>query len=155
MHYILLMLGLRESYILFHSTAAKLYQERIAALDKDVGPEFLRYERNQVPLFASCGDNSIKYVTVATIEKEIADACAGGVGFVEYKVHKHLYPGYKGDNVSFLTGKYYIYDALMRTHIEIPGAPSYVETLRAKLPGLIVTFREGEHNNGYLRVEIP
>jgi hypothetical protein len=141
-------------FILLTMDLRELYQERIAALDKAAALDFLQYARNEVPLFASA-DNTIKNVTMAVVEKEIAEACAAGLGFVEYKVHKHLYPGYKGDNISFLTGKYYIYDYAQTEYIEIPGAPSYIDLVRAKLPGLIVTFREGTHNNGYLRVELP
>lgn len=87
------------------------------------------------------------------IESELADICSKGKSFVEYKVHKYYYPGYKGDNISFLTGKYYIYNGGFFR--EIPGAPSYVEALRAKLPGVLVTFREIEYDNGILRVELP
>lgn len=155
MRFILLMLGLRESYTLFHSVAKNTYKDRVAALDKATALDWSGYIQDAVPLFAAGPNNTIKYVTMAFIEKDIADACARGRGFVEYKIHTHLYPGYKGDNISFLTGKYYIYDTESRTHLEIPGAPNYVTALRGKLPGLIVTFREGTHNNGYLRVELP
>jgi len=149
------MLGLQESYTLYHGGAKNTYKDRIDALDKSTALEFSGYMQDAVPLFATGPNNSIKYVTMALIEKEFAAACASGLGFVEYKVHTHLYPGYKGDNISFLTGKYYIYNTESLTHLEIPGAPSYVAALRAKLPGLIVTFRVCEHNNGYLRVELP
>jgi hypothetical protein len=88
------------------------------------------------------------------IENDIMNACENGISFVQYKVHKHYYPGYIGDNISFLTGKYYMYNTDTNSYIEIPGAESYIDALKKRLPGLKITFAESEHNNGILRVEL-
>ena len=132
----------------------KLYEERINKLIIDTKIEYLRYIMNEAPLFVvKDGERDELYcVTMDTIENDLAKACAEGIHFVEYKTQKHLYIGYKGDNISFLTGKYYISDD--GKHIEIPGAPSYTKALMAKIPGVIVTFREESHNMGILRVEL-
>jgi len=109
-----------------------------------------------VPLFVNDEKNSrLRQVFISTIEADIKEAACSGVHFVSYRVHKHLYPGYKGDNISFLTGKYYIWREETRDYLEVPGAPSYLQALRARLPGLLISFIEESHNNGVVRVEIP
>ena len=145
--------NLQDSYEQYYLKDRVYFKERIDALRKEAYKELPRYINDEVPLFVSY-EGSIRYVKMSTIEAELADSCSKGISFVEYKVHKHYYPGFKGDNISFLTGKYYMhYDAGFFR--EIPGAPSYVEALRAKLPGVLVTFREVEYDNGILRVELP
>ena len=146
---------LQDSYEQYYLNDRVFFKERIDALRKVAYQELPRYISDEVPLFVPY-ENSIRYVTMSMIETELAACCAKGKSFVEYQVHKHYYPGFKGDNISFLTGKYYMYykndGGFFR---EVPGAPSYVEALRAKLPGMLVTFREVENNNGILRVELP
>lgn len=143
---------LQDSYDQYYLKDIVYFKERIDALRKNAYKELPRYINDEVPLFVSY-EGSIRYVKMSMIESELADSCSKGKSFVEYKVHKHYYPGYKGDNISFLTGKYYMYNGGFFR--EIPGAPSYVEALRAKLPGVLVTFREIEYDNGILRVELP
>lgn len=141
-----------DSYMKYHAENMELYKKRIEILKKDADIDLLRYISNELPLFTTGPGNIMRYVTMETIESDIKDACKNGLSFIEYKIHKHYYPGYKGDNISFFTCKYYIYET---TYIEIPGAPSYLEALRQKLAGFLITFRECEHNNGFLRVELP
>ena len=86
-----------------------LYKERIENLKKGVTIELPRYVRNELPLYTGGIDNTIRYVTMDTIESDIKLACANGISFVEYKIHKHHYPGFRGDNVSFFTEKYYLF----------------------------------------------
>ena len=62
---------------------------------------------------------------------------------VEYTVQRDLYPGYKGDNVSLFTGKYYIYDTSSEKYIVIDGAPSYLDELKKRLSGFKISFIEG------------
>ena len=142
-------IGLYKKY---YAGKMELYKKRIETLKKEADIELLRYIRNELPLFTTGPGNTTHYVKMETIESDMKNACAKGLSFVEYKIHKHYYPGYKGDNISFFTCKYYIYEDAF---IEIPGAPSYLDTLRQKLPGFLITFRECEHNNGFLRVELP
>lgn len=61
---------------------------------------------------------------------------------VIYTVQRDLYPGYKGDNVSLYTGKYYLLDNENGV-IVIDGAPSYIDELRKHLTGYTITFIEG------------
>jgi len=147
--------NLSDLYMTYHAKNIDLYKERIENLKKGVTIELPRYVRNELPLYTGGIDNTIRYVTMDTIESDIKLACANGISFVEYKIHKHHYPGFRGDNVSFFTEKYYICLEKAKEYIEIPGAPSYIAALRQKLPGFIVTFRECEDNNGYLRIELP
>lgn len=147
--------AVEKSYNTYYDKDRIYFKERLDVLRKDAYKALPRYINDEVPLFVSY-EGSLRHVTMSMIGPELADSCSKGKSFVEYKVHKHLYPGYKFDNISFLTGKYYMYykndGGFFR---EIPGAPSYVEALRAKLPGFIITFREIEYDNGILRVELP
>ena len=146
---------LQESYEQYNLKDKVYFKDRIDVLRKEAYKELPRYISDELPLFVGY-EGSIRYVTMSMIETDIIDSCSKGKSFVEYKVHKHYYPGFKGDNISFLTGKYYMYYTNSGGFFkEVPGAPSYVEALRAKLPGLIITFREIGHNNGILRVDLP
>jgi len=145
---------LQDSYDLYYNDNI-YFKERIDLVRKEGEKELKRYISDEIPLFVSCG-GKIRYVTMTMIESELADNCSKGKSFVEYQLHKHHYPGFKGDNISFLTGKYYMYSKdYANLFREVPGAPSYLEALRAKLPGVLVTFREVENDNGILRVELP
>jgi hypothetical protein len=138
----------------FHDAYKSFLRKRVAELKKIAEPELLRYSSNLLPLFTDAPKNKIRYVTMSTIESDMKEACANGLTYVEYNIHTHYYPGYKRDNFSFFTGKYYIYNRDMEL-ITINGAPSYIECLQQKLPGLSITFRECDSMHGYLRVELP
>lgn len=141
-----------EKYSAYHKTNFDLYEARINILNKECKHDLQRYIDNSLPLFATNKD-SLHYVTMDTIEKELTEACCNGVSFVEYDVHKHYYPGFRGDNVSFLTGNYYI--RADGKYITIPGAPSYIKALKGVLGGgVTVTCRETENDHVILRVEI-
>ncbi len=61
---------------------------------------------------------------------------------VTYSVQRDLYPGFKGDNVSLYTGKYYLLDDENGYKI-VDGAPSYIDELRKHLAGYSISFIEG------------
>ena len=143
--------ALVEKYITYHKTNFNLYEARINRLNKECKHDLQRYIDNSLPLFAN-KNGSLHYITMDTIEKELTEACCNGVSFVEYDIHKHYYPGFRGDNVSFLTGKYYIRGE--HDYITIPGAPSYIKALKEKMEGVTVTYRETANDHVILRVEI-
>ena len=112
---------LQDTYFSAHLANSLLYKERIQTLFKNSGADLIRYISNELPLFAHGNENTILYITMADIEKAITTACVKGINFVEYRVHKHYYPGYKGDNISFLTGKYYIIDLATKNILKFLG----------------------------------
>ena len=145
-------MSLRTQYDNYFAEARELYKDRIEKLATCCCYELPRYVKNETPLFILDRVNNSLTKTMADIRRDLISAAKCGIHFVEYRVHKHYYPGYKGDNISFLTGKYYI--SGVNGYIEIPGAPSYTAALASEIPGTIVTFREGEYNGGVLRVEV-
>jgi hypothetical protein len=142
------------------------HQQRVNDLLKRATIEFDRYLKNEVPLFVSLGDMALER-TMVDIEHDMKTHSS-----IEYKVHKHLYPGFRRDNISFLTGKFYLHVQAEPSmgyvmiggircldpqpgaisYIEIPGAPSYVEELQKRLSDCRVSFTECEHDNGFLTV---
>jgi hypothetical protein len=119
-------------------------QERIDVLLYEVRGVLERYISGNLPLFAVRGKKLI-YVTMDSIEQDLKKGEP-----LEYTVHKHYYPGYKGDNISFLTGLFYIVDE--GKYKEYTGAPSYLYALKKKIPDIEVTFTETKNKNGILRI---
>ena len=119
-------------------------QDRIDILRDETRGVLDRYISSDLPLFSVNGKKII-YVTMAMIEKELQKGEP-----LEYTIHKHYYPGFNGDNISFLTGLYYLVDG--NTYNEIPGAPSYLDALKTKIPNTSVTFTETKNKNGILRI---
>jgi hypothetical protein len=144
-------MALHTIYENYYKELVVLYKDRCASLRYDSNLDFQRYLSDTTPLFVN-RSSGLRYVTLKDIESDILAAVKEGKHFVEYKVHKYLYPGYKGDNISFLTGKYYILEG--SAHIEIPGAPSLLIAIKNRIPEVTVTFIEAEHNLGVLRVEV-
>jgi hypothetical protein len=93
-------------------------------------------------------------VYVQDIEKDLLLAINNGKNYVEYKLNKHYFPGFKGDNLSFLTGLYYIKDSVSKEVVEIFGCPSLVTGI-SKLLQIRGTFTETVHKCGLLRFEVP
>jgi len=117
-------------------------QVRIDLLLNEVRGVLERYISGELPLFA-VGEKKLIYVTMDSIKQDLKKGKP-----LEYTVHTHYYPGYKGDNISFLTGLFYLVDG--DQYREIPGAPSYIDALKKKIPGIAVTFTETKHKNGIL-----
>lgn len=140
---------LNDLYTSYHSVNKDLYKTRTDTLLNESKICFNEYVENRTPLFIAFTGRRVKLQDIAS---ELKGACKNGVNYVEYIIHKHLYPGYKGDNISFLTGMYYIYED--RKVIEIPGAPSLVHVLRDMLPEAIVTYRNDNGEFGILRIEL-
>jgi hypothetical protein len=149
--------SLQEAYHNYYKgdvAEIETFADRFAALKTAATNEMARYLNNTLPLFVLSGKRIIGK-TMADIEKDITEACHKGCNFVEYTVHKDLWPGYRGDNVSLMKGEYYIYSEVNRARNIILGAPSYLEGLRHRLPGLRITFTDAKRENGVLRVEVP
>jgi len=87
---------------------------------------------------------------------------------LEYTTCIYLFPGYKGDNVSLLTGQYVLIDQLRTTqtisglsdskitYLEpeyIYGAPSYIQALRSMIPDAMITFTPVNESVGTLKIE--
>lgn len=140
---------LKDVYISFHATNQDLYKARTDTLLRESKICFDEYVENKSALFIAFTGRRIK---LKDIRDELMWACKNGVNFVEYIIHKHLYPGYKGDNISFLSGMYYIYEE--RNFIMIPGAPSLVNVLREQIPEAVVTYRNDGGEFGTLRIEL-
>lgn len=130
--------------------AAIQYEDIIDGLRSVASIDLPRYMNNQLPLFTREGP-----ITVAEIEVALISSLEKGINYVEYTVHKHYYPGFRGNNLSFLTGKYYIRaDGGFADYVEVYGCPCLLDELRTLL-GVVVSFREVAHNNGVLRIEVP
>lgn len=152
-----LLKSLQEAYHNYYKAEVfveETFADRLTGLKKAAAAEMVRYLNNTLPLFVL---NSKRIIgkTMADIEREITQACHNGCNFVEYTVHRDLWPGYRGDNVSLMKGEYYIYSNTNGARNTILGAPSYLEGLRGRLPGLRITFTDDKHENGILRVEVP
>jgi len=141
--------NLKDLYNSFHANNQDLYKTRTDTLLRESKICFDEYIENKSSLFIAFTGRRIK---LQDIPNELMWACKNGVNFVEYIIHKHLYPGYKGDNISFLSGMYYIYED--RKFIEIPGAPSLLHILRELIPEAIVTYRNDNGEFGILRIEL-
>ena len=152
-----LLTSLQEAYNNYYKAEVvdeETFADRLVGLKKAAAAAAARYLNNTLPLFVLIG-NRIVGKTMADIEKDISQACRNGCNFVEYTVHKDLWPGYRGDNVSLMKGEYYIYSDVNKVRNIILGAPSYLEGLRSRLPGLRITFAEAKSKDGVLRVEVP
>jgi hypothetical protein len=156
---------LKTSYLAAYSANATKYAAQIAALKRDAHGVVEEYMTDKIHLCIFSDTHGRTRITVTQIIDDLTLACSSGKSFVEYRVHKHYYPGWKGDNVSFFTGKYYLRDPEIKAHLEVPGAPSLVGALRAYLPECTVSFRcldeytvfdtSGENiNHGFLRIEL-
>lgn len=127
------------------------YKDRITILKTVAESAIKNYVNNEVALYVNA-NGILKIVTMDSIEADINNAYLEGLSKVEYKIHKHYYPGFQYDNISFFTGKYYIYSYDIKQIIGIYGAPSYIHELQKKLPGFLITFTECEDNNGILTI---
>jgi hypothetical protein len=152
-----LLTSLQEAYNNYYKTEVfveETFADRLAGLKKAATAAAARYLNNTLPLFVLSSKRIIGK-TMADIEKDIRQVCHNGCNFVEYTVHKDLWPGYMGDNASLMKGEYYIYSDVNKARNTILGAPSYLEGLRGRLPGLRITFTETTSKDGVLRVEVP
>lgn len=152
-----LLTSLQEAYNNYYKAEVfveETFADRLAGLKKAAAAAAARYLNNTLPLFV-LSSKRIVGKTMADIEREITQACHKGCNFVEYTVHRDLWPGYRGDNVSLMKGEYYIYSDVNKVRNTILGAPSYLEGLRGRLPGLRITFTESKSEEGVLRVEVP
>jgi len=138
---------------IFYNRFFKKYESRIKYLKDLANFEIEKYINNEIPLHVVRGEKLV-YITINNIKSDINKAYINGLSSVEYKVHKYYYPGYKFDNISFLTGKYYIYSNDIKQHVGISGAPSYINELKKKIPGFSITFVECENNNGILSISL-
>lgn len=134
-----------------HNKFMEKYEERINTLKTIAQTDIKKYINNEIPLYVNA-NGILRHVTMDSIEADINNAYLEGLSKLEYKFHKHYYPGYNFDNISFFTGKYYIYSNDIKQTIGIYGAPSYIYELQKKLPGFVITFTECEHNNGILTI---
>lgn len=139
----------KDLYDSYYAEKKDLYRTRTDTLLNESKMYFNEYVENRTPLFIAFTGRRVKLQDIAT---ELKGACKNGENFVEYIIHKHLYPGYKGDNISFLSGMFCIYEE--RKFIDIPGAPSLVHVIRDMLPETIVTYRNDNEEFGILRVEL-
>jgi hypothetical protein len=96
--------------------------ERVHELFVKANEELKRYTAGTLPLYVE-HKGRLRHVTMTTIEEDMMAACSDGKNTIEYGVHTHLYPGFRGDNVSLLTGKYYLVNS-SNTWTEVTGAPS-------------------------------
>jgi hypothetical protein len=138
----------RDSYLKHYNPIHSKYAARIEEVNKGIIGVLQQYMTNTLCLYTK-KNNGLRYVTVSDIKEDIIKASKEGRASVSYVMHKHYYPGYRGDNVSFLTGKYY-----MHKGPEIPGAPCLTDALRTILPGFMIYFIEGEYDNGTLIIQI-
>ena len=134
-----------------HTKFMEKYEQRINILKTIAQTAITKYVNNEVPLYVN-RNGTLLYVTMDSIEADINNAYLEGLSKLEYNFHKHYYPGYNYDNISFFTGKYYIYSYDIKQTIGIYGAPSYIYELQKKLPGFLITFTECENNNGVLTI---
>jgi hypothetical protein len=117
---------------------------------------------DSVPLFCS---NPPCELTTTLLERQFNESKTGSV---EYTTCIYLYPGYKGDNVSLLTGQYVLIDrvssketvsgliTIRHTFTEPEysyGAPSYIDALKHVLPNALITFTPVNDTVGTLKVE--
>jgi len=126
--------------------------ERVHELFTKANEELKRYIAGTLPLYVE-QKGRIRHVTMTTIEEDMMAACSAGKNTIEYGVHTHLYPGFRGDNVSLLTGKYYLVNS-SNTWTEVSGAPSYIDALRQRMEGLDITFVR-KNDTGVLRITLP
>ena len=130
---------------------AEKYKDRIAELKAVAERDLLLYLDNSIRLYIIGPPRNFS-VSVLDIKVDLHDALIRGIFYVEYLLNKHYYPGFKGDNLSFLTGNYYIREG--NEHIEVSGCPSLVQKIREQYgPDFIVSFRETANSCGHLRVE--
>lgn len=91
---------LTETYNNYYRELREKYANRIYNLKSDTSDVIKRYYINDLPLYTRV-NHILELKTMKDIENDIMTACENGISFVQYKVHKHYYPGYIGDNISF------------------------------------------------------
>ena len=79
------------------------YKDRIVILKTVAESAIKQYVNNEVALYVNA-NGILKVVTMDSIEADINNAYLEGLNKVEYKIHKHYYPGFQYDNISFFTG---------------------------------------------------
>jgi len=143
------------SSVLKEKNAVILEKYRAQVEDQRAGAvnAYNSYMKGELPLFVDA-DGILRRVYVRDIEKDLLLAITNGKNYAEYKVNKHYFPGFRGDNLSFLTGKYYIKELGSKEMIEIFGCPSLVTGI-SELLQIRGSFTETAHSCGVLRFEVP
>lgn len=143
------------SSILKEKNAVNLekYRTQIGDLRAGALNAYNSYMKGELALFVDSG-GILRRVYIRDIEKDLLLAINNGKNYAEYKVNKHYFPGFNGDNLSFLTGRYYIKELSAKGVIEVFGCPSLVAGI-SKLLQVRGTFTETAHNCGVLRFEVP
>ena len=136
---------MNADYIAYYTGLRTKYADRIAPLEKIAYEECCRFEKNCLPLYPH--DTSkwgMHPLTKKQLMAELYFACKKGIPFVEYTVNTLFYHAWKGDNLSLLTGMYYI------ENNQIPGASCILTMFRKE--GYHATFTEQTSKTGLLRI---
>lgn len=141
---------LRKEYKNHYEMLLATYADRISPLKRRALSDIGRFAENKLPLFCLDPSKGARHVTLSIMELDLLAAAKEGKKSVEYTLNTYLYQGWNGDNVSMLTGSYY-----MAHEGNIPGAPSYLALLEERFEGLLITFTEQTSLTGLLRIEIP
>jgi len=131
---------------MYYANLRVTYAGRIRALEEAAHSSLLRYANNTLHLYTK-GD--IRKVSLKTIRDDLVNASKAGRTHVEYHINTYLYQAWEGDNVSVITGTYYLHPE----KLFITAEDSYMTLLHKTFPELTITFTEKTAVDGILRIE--
>ncbi len=137
---------LKSEYHMYYANLRVTYAGRIRALEEAAHSSLLRYANNTLHLYTK---DPMRKVSLKTIQDDLINAAKAGCTYVEYTINTYLYQAWEGDNVSVITGTYYLHPE----KLFITEEHSYITLLQKTFPELTITFTEKTVVDGVLRIE--